>query len=137
MLIWIQSPCFLDLNQFYVYSIVTGKHDVFDNVVYPPEESHQRSRLETFKKFLGFGRSEKGDFVIPEHSVMQVRCLEIYLRCFRSAFLDLSFSSDMEVGSVASHISEIFRQVHSPVIVLANDVYKRTRTETEVSKVKI
>lgn len=93
--------------------------------------------MKTVKNFFGIGSSEGDAPAIPEHSQIQMRCLKIYLADYQSVFLDLSLSSEMEVGSVVTYISEVFRQLHSHEIVMTESSHTYLWRENELPEVRM
>lgn len=117
--------------------IFTGSYDVFDNLVFPQEMNRQKSYsiVKTLKSIFWKGSSEDDAPVIPEHSQIQVQCLEMYLADYRNIFLNLNLSSEMKVGSIATYILEVYRQLHSQVIVLVRSSHQHIWTENKLSMV--
>ena len=73
-----------------------------------------------WNRFLSYFRRKPdaiGSVDITDHNLMQVQCLQIYLKKYREVLLDLSLSSSMNVDKIVSSILEIHCQLyHSPII---------------------
>ena len=108
-----------------LYLYLLGTYDVFDNMVYPREESEGKFAVVTklwdkAKSFFNSSEAE-GQLVVPNHSTMQVECLRAYLTNMRKLLIDLSLSSETNIGSAVDYIMEVVKQLYSPHIVKGNN----------------
>ena len=99
---------------FYVYP---GFFHQYDSMAYPETKSKPviYKVWDALKEAVGQGSSDD-ELVIPEHSLMQAKALEIYLEEYQKVLVNCNLSSQCNVVHISSKIEHIFRQLYAPLI---------------------
>ncbi len=115
---YIHMYVYAQLNTLHcVFNIYPGSFHQYDSMAYPETKSKPVifKVWDALKDAVGRG-SSNDELVIPEHTLMQAKALEIYLEEYQKVLVNCNLSSQCNVVHMSSKIEHIFRQLYAPLI---------------------
>ena len=109
---------YVQLNTWFCVSL-SRLFDQYDSMAYPETMTKTKTVFfkvwDVLKDAVGQGCFDD-ELVVPEHSSMQSKMLEVYVEEYWKVLVNCNLSSQCNIVHISSKIEHIFRQLYAPLI---------------------